>query len=188
VENVDIDFEIPPIPLPERASYLESYIKDGVSLAKKGKYEKAIRHLRDSKTAQEVGLHFEDDARNFILTRNLTADEADRVADKVAYNSQFNRERRSLRICEVGALGPEITGKPRPQIPQKLLQDAALIHLEEWLHALQYLTQKPLAGNEDHELDVALYLKNQGIPLTDNFLSRHSRRKYFSEIAQPPEV
>ena len=66
--------------------------------------------------------------------------------------------------------------------PQKLLQDVALVHLEEWLHGLQHLVGKPLAGYENKELDVTTYLLKQGVSLTDNFLSRHGRSKHFPSV------
>ncbi len=180
MESVDTSPRVASLKTPEGPQYLATYIKDGINLVKEKKYEEAIRHLRDPKSAEEVGLNFETDSRSYLVKKDLSQDEADELADRIAYDSGFNHLTKSIKIADVWALGPEITGKPRPEIPQKLLQDVALVHLEEWLHGLQYLVGKPIAGYEDNELDVTAYLLKQGVSLTDNLLRRHGRSKHFS--------
>lgn len=179
MESVDTSPRVASLKTPEGPQYLATYIKDGINLVKERKYEEAIRHLRDPKTAKEVGLNFETDSRSYLIKKDLSQDEADELADRIAYDSGFNHLNKTITIADVWALGPEITGKPAPKIPQKLFQDVALVHLEEWLHGLQYLVGNPLAGYEDKELDVAAYLLKLGAPLTDNFLRRHGRYKHF---------
>ena len=40
--------------------------------------------------------------------------------------------------------------------------ELSLIYIEEWLHTLQNIQGKPLAGFTDHEIDVAAYMAKNG--------------------------
>ncbi|MBN1263294.1 MAG: hypothetical protein JW991_02965 [Candidatus Pacebacteria bacterium] len=54
-------------------------------------------------------------------------------------------------------------------------QNSALLFGEEWTRALQRLKGEPLAGENDKEIDVALFFKKHQIDLTPEFLARHGR-------------
>ena len=147
--------------------------------------DKAISKLSD-KTAIKVadGVKFQlVDGRGEIFT-NL-ADQTQGVADEVAYNSWFHRS----GVIELGWASGR---NSKLSVNQE--HNIALVYLEEWLHGLQELREhhELIHGNGnisqkgqadasiDAEIDVALFMKEQGIQLTPAFLGRYGRGQAIS--------
>ena len=169
--------EITPIPLAERETYLENFLESGIELVKKGRYQETIKYLKNGIAAKTLGFDLENDPRVFLIRKTPNGQDVAKIAGEVAYNSRFTRgpnKSGTLTIAQISALGPAITGKPAPSIPPSLWHEVALIHLEKWLHGLQYLKGSPLTGEGDLEKDVGNYLRQKGVTLAPNFSLRHS--------------
>ena len=169
--------EITPIPLAERETYLENFLESGVELVKKGRYQEAIKYLRNGIAAKTLGFDFENDPRVFFIKKTPNGQNVAKIAGDVAYSSKFTRgpnKSGTLTVAEISALEPAITGKPAAFIPPSLWHEVALINLEQWLHGLQYLKGSPLTGEGDLEKDVGNYLRQKGVTLATNFSRRHS--------------
>lgn len=169
--------EISPLPFSERESYLQGFLKGAMDLVKKKRFEGAIKYLNNNTVAETLGLEIERDPRAFLLRHTPDAKKIDDLAASVAFNSQFAPKAGksgTIRLANIAALGPEITGKPAPFIPPALWHEVVLIHLEEWLHGLQHIKGGPLTGESDLEKDVGDYLMNEGVPLARNFSLLHS--------------
>jgi len=164
----------------ERPRFLERYIGGAIKLAKEENYEQAVNHLRNANVAKAVGLRFDNEARSFGIRTTPDEEKIEDLSHSLAYNSAFMygpNKTGKIKIAGLYTLGPEITGKPRPRVPPQMWLEVALIHLEEWLHALQHIKGSSLTGHEDVEVDVADYLKLKGIPLTRNFVVRRKGRE-----------
>lgn len=59
--------------------------------------------------------------------------------------------------------------------PPELLEEIVIVYAEEWLHSLQEQQGKTLTDQTDHELDVAKYMLNKGVKLTNDYLLRYDR-------------
>jgi hypothetical protein len=158
----------------EKEKILEKHIDDGIELAKKNQFEETMNHLRKPDVAKAVGMDL-DMGPVFTINRNLSPDEEINMANNVALESIFDHSRDvpMIKIASVVALPEEITGKPTPTLSPQLLKETALIHLEEWIHALQFAAGKPLTGIKDEEKDMVNYLEKKGVALTPAFLQRH---------------
>jgi len=133
--------------------------------------------------AESLGVSF-GDAKVLILHKDVNdSQKAQKVMDFVSYHSHFNRDNGEyLELMLSSVMTKNFTeGGGEYYLPKEVWQNIAIVHLEEWLHLDQFLSGKPLAGEEDSEIDVALYMKQRGINLTDHFLSGHGRRKFFEE-------
>ena len=169
--------DITPIPLAERETYLENFLKNGTRLVKDERYKEAIKYLRNGIVASTLGFNFDDDTRVFFIRKTPDEEGIASIAASIAFNSIFTRgpnKTGTIKIAEISVVGPAITRKPAPFIPPSMWHEVALIHLEEWLHALQYIKGSPLAGESDLEKDVGKYLIQKGIPLARNFSILHS--------------
>lgn len=157
----------------ERINRLEDFIFIGMQTIQSGYFEQSVSYFTNPDMAKSVGLKFEL-GRCMILSHTLSdPDEIRKTAHRLAAGSSGpNRRSRSTEISP-GSLGPSDTNI---QVPPILRQEEALLHLEEWLHALQYVKWEPLAGFKDSEIDVAAYMINHSIPLTEFFLERYDRR------------
>lgn len=163
--------------LGERVAKLIDFTNTGVDLIKNADYENAIRHFGNHKFAKEVGIKT-GDSKAIFLRKDLTDPiEIQDVLDFISLHSHFNH--RDSEVVIASLINSKLDeGNTKYFVSQDVWKDISLVNLEEWLHAIQYISKKPLAGEEDTEIDVALYMKSKGIPLTDHFLSMHGRKKY----------
>lgn len=174
MSDVPVDIEnassIEPSTSPEiKPDQVERYIDLAGDQLKRGEYEAAIELLRDKSRIEEFGLHFsEGSSRILVLKKAVTDDEIGKLSNRMAANSMFRTQAKTLDISYFFPMNVEV--------PNELYHEAALIHMEEWLHALQ-LQIGTLTGEKDIESDVALYMKHQQIPMTKAFLARYNREE-----------
>ena len=93
------------------------------------------------------------------------------------YNSSDKITMKLSTIQDLNLVFPDQFPKRNNPIPLSIYQNIALCYVEEWLHALQHITKKQLAGSDDHDIDVALFLKNKNVELTPEFLDRYNRKE-----------
>lgn len=73
------------------------------------------------------------------------------------------------------------------ELPDDFLRGLAEIHVEEWLHVgqeLRIVAGQPhsLSGlTDDMEIDVAAYMVQKGVNLSDYFLERNGRKSFLKE-------
>ena len=161
----------------EKISKLTEFTDQGIEIIKNGQYRDAIRHFDNKKFATSLGFMF-GDAKVKVIHKDIEeSEDIQNIVDFVSYHSHFNQNGGKLleiKLADIVTLKFTDEGGEY-HIPEKIWQNIALVHLEEWLHSIQFLSQKPLAGEEEEEIDVALFMRQKGIKLTDEFLSRHGR-------------
>lgn len=174
------------------------FVDFGIELIKEGKYNEAIKHLKDKKTASILGVNIEN-ARSVLPEVDSNGNIIDKstVIYMQAKESMFKRydtghitssPRRGTSTVNVGSIqiatvsrfqdlrneGGGIEFIPYPD--EEIQHNVALVAAEEWLHAVGCLNNdKALAGQVDPEIDAAQYLYNQGVSLTPDFLGRYDR-------------
>ncbi|MBI2074830.1 MAG: hypothetical protein HYT83_03285 [Candidatus Levybacteria bacterium] len=174
----------------EKARQLEEFIQVGMNLIKAGEHERSIRFFQNPSTAQRLGfnldVHLLYEAPELIerVTKVITLPAGiDAVINDCANNSWFYPKDKNTSMSTIKLAFPLIADP----FPSELAHNIALLHAEEWLHALQLLKgEKPLDNNiialgldpnsrkvNFREVDVALYLHKNGIPLTPQFLGRY---------------
>ncbi|MBU2592803.1 MAG: hypothetical protein ABH867_02900 [Patescibacteria group bacterium] len=147
------------------------HIQEGVGLVKGGRHKQAIDHFR-KKEADGIGFTVSRGADRFLDKPPGSLEEAVSIANFAAFRSTCSIEpgkRISLSGIDTNYQYPANIHQVR------LEREIALVHLEEWLHALQFYTGKSLMGYQDPEVDVAAFMVDQGIPLTPAFLLRYDR-------------
>lgn len=153
----------------------QRFIVGGLGLIKTERFTDASTYFRNPQKASHFGLILSDTPRTCIITKPID-DQAE--ADIVSFcqrNSWFNKPvkgKPEIVLAEV-----LFYSNKRAFPSKRLSHELALISAEEWLHALQYFKSGSLTGYKNHEIDIAAYLIQQGIPLTNSFLSQHNRRK-----------
>lgn len=163
--------------LKERVTKLTDFTNTGIDLIKNADYEKAIMHFENQEFAESMGLQTGDSKALFLRKDLKEPDQINYVLNFISLHSHFNH--RDKEIVIAGLSNSKMDGKNGKYfVSQDVWKDVSLVNLEEWLHAIQFVSGKPLAGEEDEEIDVALYMQSKGITLTDHFLSMHGRRKF----------
>lgn len=160
---------------------LEKYIKQGLEFIKSKDFEAASVHFKNRQIAESLGLFYED-GQSFGLKVSPTEGQIARLADSVARNSWFWSEHpeRTIELSDVYPIPPN---EAQVEMPEALKHEIALVHAEEWLHALQYLRGHSLTGQKDGESDVALYLKRHEVPITETFLKRYPSRSEIENLS-----
>lgn len=165
------------VPEGEREAYLRNFIGKAIELGKAGRWKDTISHLANKAVAEAVGLEYEDDTRTWMLWKKPSPEEVEELSDAIADNSEFKHPGKgSIKTANVATPPPKATRGIPVEIPDTLWHEVALIHLEEWLHALQQISKKFLIGSQDYEKDVCDYLKQNGVALTNTFLRRNGRK------------
>lgn len=165
----------------EKLAQLEKFIASGLDLIKRGQFEAAIKHFNNPQLAENFGLEISPSPRRKVLLKTLEPSHLRALADFLASASHFNTRgdgKITLVLSGIATLNEvpeELRGRPLVEVPPLLYHEIALLHAEEWLHALQHFRQSPLAGGEDSEKDVAHYLNQNGVPMTKAFLARYGR-------------
>jgi hypothetical protein len=165
----------------DKVNKLNTFCQTGIELIKSEKYEDALHHLQNSNFSESLGIGF-GDSKALFLNHDLTKPEdVEQVLNFVSAHSHFNHAQEpELKLAGLVNSNPQKIGE-KYFVPQNVWKDMSLVHLEEWLHATQFISGKPLAGENDNELDVALYMKRKGITLTNHFLEMHGRNQFFKE-------
>ncbi|MCL4390396.1 MAG: hypothetical protein M1484_03030 [Patescibacteria group bacterium] len=168
---------------PEVTAAFKNYIYQGGELIKAGRYAEAMQYFKNAGELAKVGRHISP-ARERMVNAIPQPGEYAELANSVAKNS-WNKEGGRIELSDIGyyATGPD--GRPQKQVmPPGLQQEIALVYMEEWLHSLQDIQGKPLAGQPDHEIDVAAYMEKNGIPMTDTFTRRYGRAEALARAKQ----
>jgi len=163
----------------EAIESFHGYIDKGGELIKESKFDEAILHFHNKDVLSQVGLRLEASPRYFGIG-GVRPEEYPFIIDSVAKNSWYHEKSSySPQTIELAGLSHVVKNKDgvfeKKPIPKELQRELALISMEEWLHGLQDIGGQPLAGEKDQEIDVALYMLQQGIQLTQAFLGRHDR-------------
>lgn len=173
--------EISPTRDQERVAAFQRYAYQGGRLIIDGKYSEAIGHFRNKEEAEKAGLHLTP-ARELFVDAVLP-ENVDSYSNTVAMNSWFLTEGKRITPSSVSIMGRKLSDLPAEQMSQAekdLAHEVALVHMEEFLHGLQFLRGQPLAGFVDGEVDVAAYMRRNRIPLTDAFLRRYDRGAFLT--------
>ena len=166
----------------EKAEYLEKFILKGGSLIRDKKYTEAIEYFDSKRTAEKVGFSYSDRIRTtcVLLSESPTSEDIPHIADAVASVSWFKTLSDQTKIIILSTVVPYSN---TVIIPESLFHEISLIHMEEWLHGLQYMRSKPRSVFLlDHELDVAIYMYKHKIPMTETFLRRYDRASAIDKL------
>ena len=184
-DTVQKNVESSPIPSPEMVANFKQYIFRGGQLIKEGKYAEAMEYFKNAGELAKVGRRISS-ARSTFINELPEPDEYDSLANSVAKNS-WNKEGGSIELSSIDyyVTGPDgIPQKQNQALPSQLQHDVSLVYMEEWLHSLQDIQGKPLAGQPDHEIDVAAYMEKNGIPVTEAFKQRYGRAEALAKAKQ----
>lgn len=147
---------------------LERFIGIGTDLIRQRSFVAALRHFEDPSFAATLGWQL--DSQPVIVYPHLHEDVIGLVANLSSFDHIFTSW--GIPVIQIATLDPT-----DERVPKNILRNAALIHAEEWLHGLQFLNgQKPIAGFDDIESDVASYLLAKDVELTKEFLGEYNRR------------
>jgi hypothetical protein len=165
----------------EHVTAFQRYIFQGGKLITGGKFPEAIKYFRNKEEVGKVGLTLDIRAhrlRDSILPENVESD-----ANWIARKCWFMHRERIIQVSGAYSGDKNIMDIPAEQMNQAekaMAHEVALLHMEEYLHALQYFRNSPVAGFADSEVDVAAYMQKNGIPMTPAFLRRYDRGFYLS--------
>ena len=170
---------------PEKVASFQHYIYEGGVKIKNGKYREAIEHFKNKQELVKIGRHIAP-ATEVIVNEMPKPEEYRHLADQVAKHS-MNKDGGSIEISNIKYYKTGPDGLPQLQnqpLPVELHHEISLVAMEEWLHSLQDIRNKPLAGYEDHEIDVAAYMLRNGIPMTEAFKARYGRGATIEKLQQ----
>ncbi len=156
---------------------LEEFIERGLEYIKQGDYKQAIKYFRNKDIAKAVGFIY-GDARSYIVTKNQSPEGIEYLLFGSGLDSSFMHITTPPKISLADVSVLQSSGGPTVELPEYVFHNVALVHAEEWLHGLQFLKGKPIAGFEDPDIDVAFYLRNHAVPLTESFLKDYGRNNY----------
>lgn len=158
---------------------LREFIDTGLELVRQGRYLEGRRFFFNRKMAESVGLYWGPKAVSF--NRVPSEDEVKQAVDIMASYSHSNSG--TINIADFAFPGATTSDRYEDtinQLPPSMLHNLSLIAAEEWIHGLQYLQhgQDPNKVNLlQEEIEVAVYLKDRKVPMTDEFLDRYGRRQ-----------
>lgn len=164
------------------------YILKGIHHIKEGRYTEALKHFQSYKNGEKFGLHIEPGEYHPIPKLKKPED----VTYASAVIASHSRTNESGKGIELGGVWPntplnKFEDMPElydPEMLQELYKEWTLVMAEEWLHTIQIRTGETLAGEEDHEVDVAAFFHNEGI-LTENFINRYAeRQEWYTHLNQ----
>jgi hypothetical protein len=165
----------------KRTAAFLRYIYQGGKLIADGRYPEAIKYFRNVEEVNRAGLSFSLSRQilgDVILPENVESD-----ANLIAMNSWFKPKEKIISPSGYFISGKYLQNIPPEQMSQAekaMAHEIALVHMEEFLHGLQYLRGHPLTEFTDGEIDVAAYMRKNGIPMTPAFLRRYDRGVYLS--------
>ncbi|MBY0402475.1 MAG: FHA domain-containing protein [Cyanobacteria bacterium] len=161
----------------EQLTFAQQHLDKGIELIKSGKYNEALVHFLDKNAAQKSGARLDS---NLIIRTLRNQSDLESIIDEAASSSWYTAGRQSIKIPEAGMLNEA----QNPQMARILSRENAFLALEEFSHHIQNVTGSPIsqAGVRhlgpflNNELDVAQFMKEQGLEPSDRFLSRYSQR------------
>ncbi len=167
---------------PDQVTKLAAHIKQGLDLIKAGDYRGAMAHFEDQKTLRACSFRYS--SGNYIPLQELSHKEVVSTLTTIAMRSWFRSD---------GTVSPSFGTLPRNfdrekalpeerKLADNFLREVALIYAEEWIHALQHakggnVSKKGifLVGGDAHEHDVAEFMRQNGVPMSELFLGRYRR-------------
>lgn len=165
----------------ERKTRLEAFIQEGLQLMRDGNFDRAVSHFENKDVARILRFQLTF-GRGASVSRIPTAEDIGNISDIIAMDSlNENISEGEIGSIKMGTI--RIEDSVPDSVKQVLNHEVALVHAEEWIHALQSL-KGPLAGIEDHEIDVLAYYLQQGVPITQNFIYRHDRYEWYQNQQQ----
>lgn len=159
----------------EKFNAIAQHLDQGIKLLQQGLYEEAQAHLSNETKAKELGINLEN---KFLDAKNLDTQQA--VTHTIDFSAFGSRHRdNNINLVNLNFHGQRNDfAQNSPNEYNRLQQNQALVHLEEWLHNIQDLTVKGSITDKyshDHELDVAHTIETLGIKLSPEFLDRYGR-------------
>ncbi len=175
--------EVEQKPAQEVIAEFKNYIYQGGLLIRDGKYGEAMEYFKNASELAKIGRRISP-ARSRIVNEPPRPEEYQQLADAVAKNS-WNKEGGSIELSNIDYYTQGQDGRlQRQALPPELQREISLVYMEEWLHSLQDIQEKSLAGQADYEVDVAAYMEKNGIPMTDAFKRRYGRAEALAKAAQ----
>lgn len=157
---------------------LEAHIESGITLLQNRQGLTAYEHFQSSFNVP--GLESIDVHGGMIFPVWKLLDTTDLVsaASTVARHSRAGQNYAEIAGWHTGSFTTDYsdTTKYDPNIVDQFHQEAGTVAAEEWVHILQHVVNRPLAGKTDCEVDVAAYFAEQDIDLSTDFLTRYPAR------------
>ncbi len=178
-----------PALLDKPALVLLGHISAGIEMLRADEGFEAYKHFNCTPNLTDLPKVEVYGGRSFLLRRLLSEEDVVVAASTVALNSRahdYGGIEMGGWYLENWAEDFDDSGKFSPPLVNQFNQEAGIVAAEEWIHMLQYVVGRPLAGQEDYEVDAAAFLRNQGIDLSDDFLTRYPERAIW-HLAQHPE-
>lgn len=165
----------------ERKTRLETFIQEGLQLMRDGNFASAVSHFENRNAARVLRFKLTF-GRGASVSRIPTEEDIGNISHVIAMDS-LNETIHEGEIGNIKMGTIRIEESLPDNVKQALNHEVALVHAEEWVHALQSL-KGPLAGVEDHEIDVLAYYLQHGVPVTQNFIYRHDRYEWYQNQQQ----
>jgi hypothetical protein len=161
----------------EQLTFGQKHLDNGIELIKSGKYNEAIVHFLNKDAAQKSGASLNS---NLILRTLNNQSDLEDIINEASSSSWYTASSRRIMFPQAGMLNEA----QNPQMARVLARENAFLALEEFSHHIQNVTGSPIsqAGFRhqgpflNDELDVAQFMKEQGLEPSDRFLSRYSQR------------
>lgn len=167
---------------------LLGHIEVGIALLQSRQDEEAFSHFAEYRPygsdANPYGDHVRRAGRSY-LERDIhdlyTEDDLVRAARLIAGTnfcadpSAGQGERLKITGCKTSDINAS-SSLSRIKLAERLKREVAMLAAEEWLHALQYATGQPVAGEIDGEADVLAYFVEKGCEPSLDFITRYGSR------------
>lgn len=178
----------------EAVHALDAHIKQGLALIHEGRSSEATRIFTSYDTSALLGIGL--DIINYTLNRLLTPDDVAR-ASRNAANESWHYSGGNVRLV-IGTPNPpiiiegngirsttfsEFPDRYTPAAVDTFQQELAILQAEALAHELRDRLGGPIAGQKDHDADVAAYIYQQGVPLSTEYITRYqSRIDWYSQV------
>lgn len=182
---------------PEQVTLLQDHIDTGLQLIRNGQHAEAIAHFQDASVADSLGFNLRGPVSGgvsggtiFRLPGNFdNMSDLSNIADSIAQKSMFQVPEGQIPSIKISSYEelfiPKSLTPEQSEFLAALNREVALVHAEEWIHSYQHITDgnihfqgTPPAGTPSGEIDVATFLHNEGIELSDLFLQRYGRKDF----------
>jgi hypothetical protein len=169
----------------------EQYIETGLEAIKQRDYQRAISVFSRPEAAEQVGLVYDSPETVFLTEAPQDEKHAHGIISNVGTHSWFepakNGGKGVIKTAHVGIAPPQWRKDNSPIIlsptmNELIFHNVALLNAEEWIHALRFkrgidIPSDSATGSSDvDEAQVALYMLQKGVPLTERFLTQYGRR------------
>lgn len=193
--------------LPEKVAesnkfLFKAYIKKGLKHIKNKDYVLAIEHFNNANAAEYFGFQHEGgmQGRAFGANSQVLKDSVavNHLILNQAANNWFLPHEEKIKHAEILMLirNPDRLDENQKRRYQKIMLHSALVHAEEWIHALQHLNKGPISKNAQsyaqknglvltEEEDAAVYMAEQGIELPEEYWQRYNRMAFRPCVHSP---